>query len=375
MKKLTTICLCLLLVAAMAVTTFAAEGATFKAESSAESLYRGDTVTLTVSVNCDQEATSYGLMLSYDTEIFELAEGTCSVADTLVSSFNNGFAFMFRNPTAYSGTVGTVTLKVKDTAAFGTAKIVCEPSVKNGSESVAATGCTVSVEITCNHSYGAWAEEGTGHTQTCSVCGDAKNADHKWNDGTVTKEATCTEEGTTLYTCVDCGATKEEAVAMIDHSYGRWENADEENHKQVCSVCGKEETEAHAYGETPESDENSHWYACVCGQKKDEAAHTFDETVWANNEDSHWHTCECGAKSGEVAHAWDEGKVTVEATENNEGEKTYTCGDCGATKTEVLPKVPGNPQTGDEVMILPIIVMVLATATVAVPVIAKKKAD
>ena len=371
MKKLTTLCLCLLLVAAMSISAFAAESAAFTAESSAESLYRGDTVTLTVSVSCDAPATSYGLMLSYDAEIFELVEGNCTVANTLVSSFNNGFAFMFQNATAYSGAVGTVTLKVKDAAAFGTAEIVCDASVKNGSDVVEAAGCTVSVEIVCNHSYDAWAEAENGHSQTCTICGDVNVADHNWNDGVVTKDATCTEEGAMLYTCVDCSATKDEAIAVIDHSYGQWENLDEETHKHVCSVCQKEETEAHAFGEKLVAGETNHWYECACGVKKDETAHAYGE-AWNQDEQNHWHDCACGAKSEEGEHQWDDGKVTVEATEEQEGEKTYTC-QCGASKTETLPKVPSNPKTGDNEMLLPVVLLMISVSAVAVVLIAKKK--
>ena len=44
-------------------------------------------------------------------------------------------------------------------------------------------------------------------------------------------------------------------------------------------------------------------------------------------------------------HDWDEGKVTKEATTTAEGVKTYTCKTkgCGATKTEVIPKVEPAP--------------------------------
>ena len=38
-------------------------------------------------------------------------------------------------------------------------------------------------------------------------------------------------------------------------------------------------------------------------------------------------------------HQWDDGKVTKEATEDEDGEMTYTCKVCGETKTEVIPKI------------------------------------
>ena len=38
-------------------------------------------------------------------------------------------------------------------------------------------------------------------------------------------------------------------------------------------------------------------------------------------------------------HSYDDGVVTKEATETEEGIKTYTCTICGATKTESIPKI------------------------------------
>ena len=55
------------------------------------------------------------------------------------------------------------------------------------------------------------------------------------------------------------------------------------------------------------------------------------------------YTCDCGDKKTEVIpmkdHEWDDGEVTKEATEEAEGEKTFTCTVCGGTKTEVIPKL------------------------------------
>ena len=147
MKKILIAVLCMMLVATVAVTAFAADGAAFTATASKTDLYREDTVTITVDVSCDEEATSYGLSLNYDANVLELTDGSCTVSGTLVSSFSEGFAFMFQNATAYSGTVGTATFKVKDDAAFGDTVITGEASVKNGTDVVTATGCSVTLTV------------------------------------------------------------------------------------------------------------------------------------------------------------------------------------------------------------------------------------
>ena len=58
-----------------------------------------------------------------------------------------------------------------------------------------------------------------------------KPCSHAWDEGKVTKEATCTEAGEKLFTCTKCGATKTEVIAAKGHTYG-------EDGK--CTVCGKE---------------------------------------------------------------------------------------------------------------------------------------
>ena len=45
-----------------------------------------------------------------------------------------------------------------------------------------------------------------------------------------------------------------------------------------------------------------------------------------------------------TGHSWDEGVVTREATTASEGEKTFTCTVCEATKTESIPKLDPEPE-------------------------------
>lgn len=65
-------------------------------------------------------------------------------------------------------------------------------------------------------------------------------------------------------------------------------------------------------------------------------------------------------------HTWDNGKVTKEATETETGIRTYTCLECGETKTEVIekkqPPVENAVPTGDRNMILLWIITASAAA-------------
>ena len=60
---------------------------------------------------------------------------------------------------------------------------------------------------------------------------------HKWDDGKVTKAATCTEAGEKTYTCTVCGKTKVVAIPALGHI--------DENKDNKCDRCGEK------LGDTP----------------------------------------------------------------------------------------------------------------------------
>ena len=73
---------------------------------------------------------------------------------------------------------------------------------------------------------------------------------------------------------------------------------------------------------------------CSCSHEHDYSnGYSHDET-------HHWSVCSgCGEKSEPSEHTWDEGTVTVNPTEDGEGEKTFTCTVCSATKIEKIDKI------------------------------------
>ena len=78
--------------------------------------------------------------------------------------------------------------------------------------------------------------------------------------------------------------------------------------------------------------------ACsVCGGTIVALGHDFSASVWHHDGDTHWKKCaRCDAKNDENPHVWDNGKVTVPSTCLTEGERIYTCDECGATKNEPI---------------------------------------
>ncbi len=62
------------------------------------------------------------------------------------------------------------------------------------------------------------------------VAPQGTTCEHAWNDGEITTEATCTQEGVKTFTCTLCGETKTEPIAKLDHV--------DANNDNVCDVCG-----------------------------------------------------------------------------------------------------------------------------------------
>lgn len=105
-------------------------------------------------------------------------------------------------------------------------------------------------DLTCVHTYEVQSftaetcESGSVTVEKCSKCGHTRSVvgkvpGHAWNDGEVTKAATCTEKGKMTFKCTreGCEATKTEEIKLIGHPY--------ENIAQVNPTCTEPGTEAH----------------------------------------------------------------------------------------------------------------------------------
>ncbi len=78
--------------------------------------------------------------------------------------------------------------------------------------------------------------------RSCAKC------EHEYDNGIITKEASCTEEGEKTFTCIHCDETKIESVPVIAHTYKeevtKEPTFDEEGEKTfTCESCGNSYTE------------------------------------------------------------------------------------------------------------------------------------
>ena len=159
-----------------------------------------------------------------------------------------------------------------------------------------------------------------------------KTETHSWNKGEITTQPTCTKNGVKTYTCTECRATKTESVPATGHTYGepkfKWSNdktsctasvsckAGDDTQTANCKVSSKVTTEA------------------TCAK---EGVRTYTATVTLDGKDYTDTKTEKIAKTEN--HSWNEGKITTPPTDTREGVKTYTCTVCGKTKTEAIPKL------------------------------------
>ena len=353
MKKLTSLFLVIVMLALLVVPALAASGSVSLAASNT-SLSRGDTFTVTATLNSSDAIAMGTVLLKYDSNVFEMASGTCHVTGAnpaQVLPAQKVGTFMLGSPTVVSGKIFTFNMKVKDTAAFGDYTISSNASIGVSNGEPISSG-SVKVSVVCSHSYGDWTQkDDTDHQQTCSICNDVKTENHAWDAGTVTTPATCKDPGQKTLTCSVCGATKTEEIPTTeDHSYGSWTKVDDNQHTHTCSVCGKSESADHNWdnGTVDKAatckDPGQKTLSCTdCAATKIEVIPVTDEHsygAWTKVDDNqHTHTCSICTKVETANHSWDNGTVTTPATCKAPGEKVITCTGCGATKTEVLPQL------------------------------------
>ena len=293
----------------------------------------------------------------------------CSVCNTVIKAQTTVAAL------GHSWDSGKVTKAATCTTA-GTKTYTCTRCKKTRTETIAATGHKAvkdaAVAATC---------ETTGKTEGshCSVCGTVLKTQtttaalgHSWDNGKVTKVATCTTAGTKTYTCTRCKKTRTETIAATGHKAVKdaavaatceTTGKTEGSHCSVCGTVLKTQTTTAALGHSWDNGKvtkvatcttaGTKTYTCTRCKKtrtetiaatghkavKDAAVAATCETA-GKTEGSHCSVCNTVIKAqtttAALGHSWDNGKVTKAATCTTTGTKTYTCTHCKKTRTETI---------------------------------------
>lgn len=267
----------------------------------------------------------------------------------------------------YAATCGHTTLKSEQSKhTWDNGTITSEPTHTNaGTEVYKCTVCgkvneeTIPAKTNAHTFSKDWSSDNTYHWHA-ATCGHttlkSEQSWHRWDNGTVTSEATHFKTGIRTYKCMICNKTKTETISAMTnaHTFEEGWSFDEDNHWHGSS-CGHtvvSGTAAHTWDSGQIVEQPTHLQpgaktltCTVCDATKTEAipaltdAHTFSKD-WSSDGTYHWHAATCGhptLKSEQSWHLWDKGTVTTEATHNQIGIRTYKCTVCSKTKTETIP--------------------------------------
>ena len=166
-----------------------------------------------------------------------------------------------------------------------------------------------------------------------------KKYDHDWDRGTVTKEATCKEEGSATYTCENCGETETVSIKKTAHNYKIMEQKDAtctENGYLIsaCQTCNDKKKEEIAAKGHSKGIRNKKTATCKA------EGYTGD---------TYCRICKTLLEEGKILpkleHQWNDGTVTKRATYETAGELTYRCRKCAAKRIISIEKL-AYPKAG-----------------------------
>lgn len=214
----------------------------------------------------------------------------------------------------------------------------------------------------------------------CSKCGYIKKeitkaTGHEWGEWQTTLAQTCATDGKEERTCAKCSEKEERTLKATGHEWGEWKTTlaqtctTDGKEERICSKCSKKEERT--LKATGHKSETVGAKAPTCkedGYTGDEVCKVCHETLNKGTTipktDSHewgkWTTVRestctekgeqsrkcvvCGEEEIEslplAKHSWDNGKVTQAPSYTKVGVKTWTCSECGKTKTTTLAKLP-----------------------------------
>ena len=250
----------------------------------------------------------------------------------------------------HSWDAGKVTTKATCTEE-GEKTFTCSICGDEKTEKVSATGhqhteIRNKKEATCK-------EEGYSGDTWCKDCGKkilsgqaiAKTEDHSWNQGKITKEPTCKEEGEKTFTCSICGNTKTEKVSTTDHQHMEIRNQKNPTCKEAgysgdtyCADCGVKISS----GKTIAKTKNHNWDGGVitteptCTERGEK---TFTCTICGNTDTK---------KVNATGHRYGAYKIVKEPTNERKGLKAKTCSVCGKIVYEGIPKTNSSPTDSSE---------------------------
>lgn len=242
-----------------------ASGMSVVLNASTTTVKAGDTFTVTVNVSGAKNAMSASVAVTLSENIeFVSKSGEWLVSNAMLTTFDEEKlkgAIAYSADTNLNGNIFKFTLKAKNASKIEQS-IKVSVEYKSGVTVIGTDTDSVNVITICKtHSYGEYTSiNNNQHQHICSVCNYVEKGNHTWNDGVITKQANCKEEGNRKFTCTACGAEKNETIAKTSNH--TWSSYTITKHPtctssgtqtRTCSICGKAESQSvaatgHSFG-------------------------------------------------------------------------------------------------------------------------------
>ncbi len=290
--------------------SYAEQNATETTYEKASSLTDGESYVIVAS----NYALTYGSSAGKTSVSVSNNEITSDVKDTMIWTYENGM--LYNDSTGSAKYINLSGSSSRRTITFSTS---------GASVSYSSSKLKIGSYYLYHSSSSGFSARSSGSTVTLYQVNEAMGGTGEHIYESVTVDATCTQDGSKVYTCTACGDTYSEVIpANGEHAYEtvvvEADCTTEGSKTHTCTVCGDSSTEVipaigHTYtANTTEATCNQDGmivYICVCGD-------TYSEVIAATGK----HTYET---------------VTVDADCTTNGSKTYTCTACGNTYVEVIP--------------------------------------
>ena len=173
------------------------------------------------------------------------------------------------------------------------------------------------------------------HERECTVCGYIETENHSWDNGKITLNSNCSEQGEKTYTCTYCLGTKVDVITYNPsvHKFGKWTVTK----KATCTEPGKKTAECSLCHK-------------ISTEIIDPIGHNVTNFITSvepscTKEGVKIGCCSrCGLKGAEqkipvLEHSFGESVIIKPATNNEEGLSEKTCSSCGFKSEEILPKL------------------------------------
>ena len=147
-------------------------------------IYRGDEVTVTVSVTGENTWSSMGYIPILNSEYFTVTAGEALMSGMLVEfTVTDGGVIMLNSAGVVTGDAFRFTIKIAEDAPFGAFKLTDVASVKNGISAVPTFVVETGAKVLCRHEATFTSLDQEKHSGVCSICGETVTEEHNYVNG------------------------------------------------------------------------------------------------------------------------------------------------------------------------------------------------